>query len=178
MIKVQEVDEAFLDWFAGFVAGEGCFIISEIRNKETWRTELFIRLRDDDRYILLEIQEQLGMGKISLSSPHGATFPNTKPQVCLRFARNSDCMRLVGIFENHPLRAKKQRDFEVWKEAAREICRGRGQRPGKLPTYDRRRLQYLKDKLSLIRAYEELFIEEGNETIQCQIPLWEEAGNV
>lgn len=138
-------DDRFLDWFAGFVAGEGCFGI--VRSHPTgvaWATQLSIKLRDDDLCILINIQEQLGFGNVYRSSPRRF---GTGGVACWQVRSGDACRKLVEIFDGHPLRARKQKDYEIWREAVIENQKSPKSRSPK-------KLQYLHDKLSLIRAYE------------------------
>lgn len=154
-------DRDFLNWFAGFVAGEGFFGFT--KPNAWWGARLRIGLRDDNLPILLEIQERLGMGTISLQPESG----NSNPVAVLAVCRIQDCQRLVKIFEEFPLRAKKQEEFKIWKEGVLEIARGpRG-------TYNRRKLAYTEKKLQLVRVY-------GRDSKPCetlseiQLDFWRE----
>lgn len=137
-------DNAFLDWLAGFVAGEGCFYAGKSSNCRQVETRLEIHLRDDDLDILLEIQERLGMGTIY-------RLPRKKdsgyPQAAWSVARTTECRRLVDIFDVHPVRAKKRRDYEVWREIVLERSKPLEQR-------NLEKMYYLADKLRLVRQYE------------------------
>jgi len=157
--------EGFLDWFAGFVAGEGCFIISSINQGNRFYCRLDINLRDDDLPILLKIQETLGIGTICRRKGEGLR----RSQVEWVTHSIDEALRLVEIFDAHPVRAKKQADYEIWKEAVLEISRGR--RKGRRATYDRQRLFYLKQKLSLVRAYDVPEIEFEPEGEQLELAL-------
>ena len=151
--------EQFLDWFAGFVAGEGCFRIEKHGNK-WFNCRLTILLRDDDLPILLKIQETLEMGVISRERANYIS----QGRAMWAVTATDDILRLIDIFDTHPLLAKKQRDYEIWKEAALEINRGQQKRRGRgrygPATYNRRYLDHLKQKLSLIKVYEMSPIEE------------------
>lgn len=108
------------DYIAGFVDGEGCFALKfrrDVRHKRKntpiyfyWDIEFVICLRQDDRGILEKIRDTLSCGKVNNSDKHGA----------VRYAVNdindlSD--KVVPFFQKYPLRAKKQFDFQLWKEA-------------------------------------------------------------
>lgn len=113
----------FGHWLSGFVDGEGCFelqyaIYGDQRNREHFHGRFILCLRRDDLAILETIQSYLGCGTINT---RGITAimrakGRDKPQAILRIERASDLHDvLVPHFEKHPLRAKKQRDFSVWK---------------------------------------------------------------
>ncbi len=165
----EEVDKDFLNWFAGFVAGEGCFqIVHHTHNNspDTWGACFSINLRDDDVDILLEIQDRLHMGRIYRR-------PETKgsPQAEFRVQRIEDLNQLVAIFEAHPLRAKKARAFRIWKMAVQELAQGRG---GGFPaTYNRHKLARLRNNLCLLITYQGPE-EELSEPDEVQLEFWGE----
>jgi len=180
----SELDElnkdGFLDWFAGFAAGEGSFTIV----KQTyggarggnWRAQFAISLRDDDLEILLEIQEKLRMGTITRKAVSGGSNPCAQFTVC----RIDDNIRLVEVFERYPLRAKKQRDFEIWKRAVREIKAGQGEGGRGIvvyATYNRELLRYLSQRLKLTRTYREGGWEAAfaDEQVVTQLTFWQGA---
>ena len=112
--KAEAVEPDFGNWLAGFVDGEGCFIISQ--NGQGARFCAFsLSLREDDFPILVEIQQRTGLGNARMQHPRSHRDPFAKWGVSSKV----DCLALVGIFERHPLRAKKRRDFEIWAEAVR-----------------------------------------------------------
>jgi hypothetical protein len=109
--KYPAVGLEFGHWFAGFFDGEGSLgIYSDGR---TYRCTASIQLRADDEPILYEIIERLGMGALYRSPGHG----NTAPQVSWRAERRTHCFRLVELFDAYPLRAKKARDYAIWRQA-------------------------------------------------------------
>lgn len=72
-----------------------------------------INLRLDDRPILDEIQEQLGFGNIRIRE-----YPKhyRNPMCVWAVEKKADCVSLVEVLEEYPLRAKKAQDFIVWRE--------------------------------------------------------------
>ena len=106
------------DYIAGLVDGEGCFALKfrrdvryDRKNEPVyfyWDIEFVIVLRSDDKEILEKIQETLNCGRISVDKRGSA-----------RYAVNNidDLGRLATFFTTYRLRAKKQYDFELWKEA-------------------------------------------------------------
>lgn len=148
------MDKGFLDWLAGFAAGDGSFGLR--LNGTSWQGRFAICLREDDAEILYEIQSRLDMGRIYHVKRRGSS----REQVTLEVNRAADLMRLVDIFEAHPLRAKKQQDFAIWKQAVTEIYNGKGKgHPGgrgckdPVATYDRERLAHLAQELIRSRKY-------------------------
>lgn len=121
---MKEIDGNFRNWFAGFTAGDGCFSITK-KNRDNpcanYRCRFQITLRNDDRPILEEIHETLGIGSIYGKPACLSNDFNHQPTSEFYVTAINDCARLVELFEKYPLRAKKQRDFEVWKQAVTEL---------------------------------------------------------
>ena len=67
--------EAFGYWFAGLLDGEGCFSMAKPR-VSGFRCELIIKLRDDDRAVLEQIRDELGIGTICSGVHSGPGFGN------------------------------------------------------------------------------------------------------
>jgi hypothetical protein len=136
------IESAFGNWFAGFVDGEGCFMIDRFNNAcwfQLW-------LRDDDVAIVEEIRDRLGFGRIHRSAAKTAGS-NSKPRIAWYVSRQADTQRLVEVFDQFPLRAKKARDFEIWKEAV-SVKRWRS------GSAKDRRLAELRERLNAGRVYE------------------------
>ena len=122
------------DYIAGFVDGEGCFILSfrrDIRHERGkrsgvapiyfyWEIGFAIVLRADDKDILKKIKDRFGCGTIR---------ENKKGHARLQITDINDLSnKIVPFFEKYPLYAKKKFDFYLWKEAV-EIFK-RNQRLG------------------------------------------------
>jgi hypothetical protein len=162
LLDVKWTDEdRFLDWLAGFVDGEGCFGVWPHNDNRQYRTGLSVKLRDDDTPILIEIMERLKMGRIGFIPAESETW---KARVRWDVASNRDALCLVHIFDAHPLRAKKARDYAVWREAVLENQKSPKQR-------DLNKLCYLANKIKLIRAYEPQPEEEyGADAVPLSFP--------
>lgn len=107
----MDIDPSFGHWLAGFVAGEGCFLVSKQRN--TWNCIFTLSLRDDDAEILWEIHDRLGIGRLQKKPEKGSSKPQTEWIV----SNKEDCLQLVYILDKFSLRAKKARDFHIWRRA-------------------------------------------------------------
>ena len=115
---VSQIPDDFANWLAGFIDGEGSFLI--VRDRRSWRSDTFrttlrLGLRADDESVLREIAESTGLGYVKRKkiTPVG----KTRPQVVWEVVTKLDCMALVRLLDAHPLRAKKARDYAVWREA-------------------------------------------------------------
>lgn len=110
------LDDGFGHWLAGFTDGEGCFYIRPVAT--AYSCEFVIGLRPDDRPILEEIAMRTGFGLIR--DHHGTGAKRDGSQSRWEVCRKADCASLVAIFDRFPLRAKKARDFAIWREAVAE----------------------------------------------------------
>lgn len=122
---------------------------------------LNITLRDDDLDVLLRIQEVLGMGTIHRAN---RKRENKNSTMMWTVSRAKDCDRLAEIFGRFPLRNKKQRDFEIWREAVKEQSNPLKQR-------NLRKMAYLHDKIRLVRSYRSGPIDNMNECDTEQLTL-------
>ncbi len=129
--------QRFGDWLSGFVDGEGHFHLG-------WNRQFRfpipfvcfdIGLRDDDQSILQQIRSYFGSGWLRTDSPGNKDgCLNRKPRCVYRIDSVKPlALQVVPHFEQHPLRAKKSRDFSIWQEAIllchTVACRGRRGRP-------------------------------------------------
>lgn len=108
--------DGFGHWLAGFLDGEAAFVINK-RKRDGYHSyvpTMKVALRSDDRPILEEASRRLGVGSV-----FDLAFRNTNqhPQVAWSVHRRSDCLALVEVLDRFPLRAKKHRDYQVWREA-------------------------------------------------------------
>lgn len=112
--------DGFGHYMAGFIDGEGSFVIAHAKQVYTCRFQL--KLRDDDAPILFELQERTGLGVVKPEKNYSRSRgpDNGRPQMTWVLSNKSDCAMLVRLLERYPLRAKKSRDFAVWKLAVRE----------------------------------------------------------
>lgn len=123
--RVQPSNEdGFLDWFAGFVDGEGCF---RFFLQQGYPCAVFkISLRADDNEVLSMMRERLRLGQIY----YHKFRTHSRPQFTWKVQSREECKRLVEILDHHPLRTKKQRDYLIWRKAVLEFCKGRGKYNG------------------------------------------------
>jgi hypothetical protein len=109
------MDNSFGHWLAGFVDGEGSFLITKFGSSGRVHCSFRIALHYKDAPILREIAERTGLGRITMQK-----CPSQKSAgVQWTVGRKAECLALVELFEKYPLRAKKRRDFEIWARAVR-----------------------------------------------------------
>lgn len=158
--------EAFGHWLSGFTDGEGNFhLCRHGKRLKAGKSNGFfasfrIGLRVDDKEILESIQAFLGCGSLyPWINCRGR--PNDKPQVRLQIACIPDLAgKVIPHFERFPLRAKKAREFSIWKGAVRRI-HAIQQRPrrGRLPRWapeDAALLATLADQLRRAKQFTDL----------------------
>jgi len=153
-MNMSNDDDKFMNywysWFVGFVDGEGYFCISKRNHTNLCANHecaFQIRLRDDDKPILEEIHDTLGFGNISDYPVYPSYTRNARPQTSFRVSAIADCAKLVEIFERFPLRAKKKRDFSIWRCAVFELQKPVSDRNADL-------LEYYFHRIKQVRQYE------------------------
>lgn len=116
--KASAIEQRFADWLAGFIDGEGCFLIT--RNHGGYSCAFRLGVRADDRPILDEIVQRTGLGSVSENRGMARWIVGSR----------EDTLGLVLLLERAPLRAKKRRDAAIWSEAVRlrvkMVNRGKG----------------------------------------------------
>lgn len=146
---MKEIDRDWGNWFAGFTDGEGSFLINKrYRNNPCgdYQCRFAIQLRDDDRVILEEIHETLGLGTLYDRPANTRGGHNCQPSTMFHVATINDCAELVKVFDKYPLRAKKKRDFDIWKTAVGEVQKPIDERDAEL-------LEYCYQEIREVRKY-------------------------
>lgn len=126
-------------WLAGFAAGEGYFQLRR-QNHCGWRVEprFRIHLRADDEAILAALCAAFG------GSVRRGRNGIWTPQAHWLISSKRDLSALVEYFDRFPLRAKKAREYAVWREAVELYVVASGVHP---------RLFELHDQLLREREY-------------------------
>lgn len=142
------VDQAFNHWLAGFIDGEGYFDIRPTKNRAFYCRFVLV-LRADEKLILEEIVTRTQLGSISIRhrGRDGAS-----PQIEWYLCTKKDCKSLVELLDAHPLRAKKKRDYELWRQAVLEWT----QQVRLSNTYDWSHISSLRDEMMATRRYQEV----------------------
>jgi hypothetical protein len=110
------VDDAFGHWLAGFIDGEGCFIIkaNPKRGRVHYACVFEISLRADDAAILHECARRTGLGQVHEKRGR-ITERRPNPFVRWQMSRRAEALALVELLDRYPLRAKKAQDYAIWK---------------------------------------------------------------
>ena len=109
-------EREFANWLAGFIAGEGHFRVNEAKNEngaKRYVCQFRIAVRDDDETILNQVIAATGIGRLRKRKSVGAS----KPQAVWDVFTKQDCLNLVTVLDTCPIRAKKSRDYAIWRQA-------------------------------------------------------------
>lgn len=142
-------EDAFDCWLSGFIDGEGSFNICKQSANQSYDVRMTIKLRDDDLAILEKCQARIG-GRLNFFTPKNGS----KPQVTLYVSSTADCKRVISILDRFPLRAKKKKDYIVWKQAVllrEQVTRRKGCKEINAPLYTQ--LEQLRQQLITDRKY-------------------------
>ena len=105
-------DSGFGHWLSGFTDGEGCF--SYHKNSNGYVPQFAIAIRDDDMAVLEAIKDTLGVGIIDI---HYRRKEREYPLARYTVRSILDIYNvLLPQFDTFPLRAKKSRDYALWRE--------------------------------------------------------------
>lgn len=109
-----KVDDSFGYWLSGLTDGEGYFS-AHIYQRQKYKTlllQFIISLRSDDSAILHEIAETLKVGYV-----HTYKRKNGNSQSVYIVIRTANLNNIiVPFFEKFPLKSKKSKVFEFWKQ--------------------------------------------------------------
>ncbi len=129
---------------AGLLDAEGYFAVVP-NNRVGWRCLCSVKLRDDDRDILIAYHRQLGIGHLGQVRARAGS----RPQVRWDISSKLECARLACLLDVHPLRGRKLAEYEIWREAVGLwVARRYGAGPG-----GHERLAWLATQLKAERIY-------------------------
>lgn len=100
--KIDQWDFEFIEWFRGFVDGEGNFSIK--RDHNTFAFIFRIKLHIDDLNLLHFIKSTLNMGNVLSVKSSGVFWISKQKEVQV----------LIDIFTHHPLNTTKHLNFVAW----------------------------------------------------------------
>lgn len=144
------------DWLAGFIDGEGSFNISH--HAGNYQPRFSLKLRDDDSQIIKEIHLFIGAGTVRKNkcSPITSKYysKNAKDQIRLDVV-GKDNLKIVSILDIYNLKSKKQRDYNIWREAVEIYASNIFTRWSDATLKEARnnKLCDLKNKMETIRKY-------------------------
>lgn len=107
--KLPNASEDFLQWFVGFVDGEGNFSIKWDKSKKAIGFRFKINLHKDDINTLIIIQEKLGVGRVKYEGEN---------YVSNEITNFKDIQQvIIPIFDKYPLLTIKQLNYNKFKKA-------------------------------------------------------------
>jgi len=158
--------DPFGHWLAGFLDGEGTFVISR-HARGAYRCAVRIKLRQDDEPILVEIAEFTSCGRIFT---YVEREPDKRREATATWVvdRRDQCAAMVRLLDRYPLRAKKARDYAIWREAVQAWASARPGPRGSLATWVR--MAALARQLKAVRAFDaEPAADEPDEPDQLRL---------
>lgn len=142
-------DESLAWWFSGFADGEACFYGGV--SGRTLQVSFSVALRADDAQALALGRRLIPYGTIKRRE-HGYR----RPVLSWVISDVEGLLAVVAFFDRYPLRAKKARDYEPWRELVMLKSEHRpGCRVSALRSHPERVAQ-LVDRLKAGRTYAEV----------------------
>lgn len=105
-------------WYiTGFCDGEAAFTYSK-SGRRNINLYFSIKIRGDDRLLLVEIQKFFGVGKIYAVKPRIPGYHSgfTAAAAFYRVTRAADLLGVVRHFDAYPLCSKKAKSYRAWRE--------------------------------------------------------------
>lgn len=118
----EEGRDAFGHWVSGFTDGEGSFMLRALHASglQKWNAlaRFNITLRADDLEILVSIRQFFGCGRLrEFANWRRGGILNAKPVAVFSVTNAADLVaKVIPHFDTFPLRAKKRRDYAIWRE--------------------------------------------------------------
>jgi hypothetical protein len=114
--------DAFGHWLSGFTDGEGSFNLTRYnpnrKNSGVFGAAFSVEIRTDDLEILEEIKRYFGCGTITFRHYRSDRKYPSNPTARFQISRHYELVEsLIPHFDKFPLRAKKRRDYVVFREA-------------------------------------------------------------
>ena len=105
-------------WYVtGFCDGEAAFTYNRTGSRNI-NPCLSIKVRDDDRGLLVYLKEFFGVGSIYLVKPRqpGKRSGATKAAAFYRVIKSADLLKIIKHFDEYPLSTKKAMSYNVWRD--------------------------------------------------------------
>lgn len=144
-------------WAAGFLDGEGCFVVEakkyrDGRKKDVYlRPKLSVQVREDDEISLRMLQKAFSDNGYfyKRKSRKVSTFGSvSKPTVECSWHSKKSLEAVLKVLEKHPLIGKKANDYQIWRKAAFLAI---DEKIDRLEKHDR--LLRLRNELIQVRKY-------------------------
>lgn len=139
-------------WASGFIDGEGCFTIEKkmVRGSNIYyRPKLQVQLRADDCWAIENLRLAIGGGVVYQRKEQKATHNRglSKPTTQCEWKNTEDLLLVIKHFDEYPLRAKKLRDYIIWRKAVIIFIEEKSQSIKQIL------LSKLKEECSIIKRY-------------------------
>jgi LAGLIDADG DNA endonuclease family protein len=105
--------EAEAHTLAGLLDAESHLAIIPNNNGTGWRCECSVALRHDDQEILVNYRDKLALGHLTPVAARNGS----RPQVLWKIGTKLECQVLTELLDAHPLRGRKRRQYEIWRDA-------------------------------------------------------------
>jgi hypothetical protein len=111
-------DYDFYEFLRGLSDGESNFQITQDKiGKCKFKFKFRIGMHLNDRPLLVYIRNRLGIGKIFPLNTENITPGRDKLVATREVYSFEELLKIINIFDNHPLNTTKQLDYLVWREA-------------------------------------------------------------
>jgi hypothetical protein len=141
--EIQGLEGDWPGYISGLLTAEGSLGIVN-KGPRSLAPKLQLRMRADDRPLLLEVTKRMATGKLYEHGPTPAYPPGVINWiVCSR----DDLSQGIEVFDKHPPRGRKRSEYEIWREAVIEYAKG--EPPGSRNA----RMNDLRGALAHARAY-------------------------
>ena len=142
------VTPALGGFLAGFIEGEGCFLITRQTRGYGYRCGMSLTARDDDEALINQLAKTTRLGTVRRT----ADRPTSRPQVTWRVMAKSDCRRLMELLHAYPLRGRKGGDFAIWAAAVNWWIGSDATE--RRPSREWGPMPYLKERLGAAKRYD------------------------
>jgi hypothetical protein len=106
---IKQIDKLFLEWFIGFVEGNGSFIVGTPTSKN-YKTTFFC-INQKDGQLMFKIKKGLGFGVVTSFVQNSILYH--RYAVC----DNENIIRLIHLFNGNLLSKKASERFKLWVHA-------------------------------------------------------------
>jgi len=144
------------EWLSGFSDGEACFMACITKKEKHFNVAYAIRLRADDSRLLENIRRFFRncgtISKYSKEKVNKYDKANRQPVAFYRIASIKDLYeKVIPVFVKYPLKSKKRKDFEIWKQIIELLYQTRCKKNSR--NLIKSLLYNLVDKLHKIKKY-------------------------
>jgi hypothetical protein len=154
-------------FLAGFIEGEGSFRIRKQPKNTNHGCNMTLTARDDDADLIYELARLTELGRVTWSPARG----RSRPQVAWNLSAKADCIRLIEILDEYPLRGRKSRDYAIWSAAVHWWTMGDPTRTARFRDWEP--MIYLKKRLQDAKQFSPA---EALRDIDDHVPGLDQAG--